>query len=137
MTDRKCPFSIIQAAGTARCRHAREVVRRGGSEYDCIEPRAHGLCSALVEHLNAVALPALGHEDDLTRTPKSVYERIMVGGLQGLRQAADPADAAQETDDIWRVVETAGNRYSTGDAIPAEAFVPAIENCRLKRRKRR
>ena len=42
MTDRqmKCPFAAPLTKGRFACRHAEEVVRRGGSEYDC---RAHEL----------------------------------------------------------------------------------------------
>lgn len=137
MTGNKCPFSIIQASGSCSCPQAQEVVRRGGSEYDCMSADTHALCSSLVHHLNALALPALGHEDDLTRTPRSVYERIMLGGLQGLRMALDPADTALETGDIGAVVTAASDTYGDLEAIPAEVVVPAIEACRIKRRQRK
>lgn len=137
MTGNKCPFSIIQASGSCHCPQAREVVRRGGSEYDCMSVETHSLCSALVQHLNAMALPALGHEDDLTQTPRSVYERVMLGGLQGLRRARDPADNTLETTDIAAVVTAANDAYGGIEAIPAGVVVPAIEGCRIKRRQRR
>lgn len=95
------------------------------------------MCVSLVRHFNAVALPALGYADDLTLTPKSVYERILAGGLLGLRMARDPADTALETTDIWRVVEAAGARYPAMDLIPDSDFVPAIKGCSLPRRARR
>lgn len=136
MSNNKCPFSIIQASGACGCRHAEEVVRRGGSEYDCTEAQAHAVCSALVEHLNATALPELGYEDDLTQTPKSVYERILLGGLQGLRQTRDPADTALETPDIWPVVETAAGDYGDVTHVPGAVVLPAIQACRIRRRQR-
>lgn len=136
MPDNKCPFSMVQASATCHCRNAREVIRRGGSEFDCTAPQAHGVCVELVRHFNAVALPALGYEDDLTLTPKSVYERILVGGLLGLRTAQDPADSSLETPDIWSVVEAACERYPAVEAIPDSDFVPAIEGCALKKRRR-
>lgn len=132
----KCPFSIIQASGACGCRHAREVVRRGGSEYDCTRPEAHSVCTALVEHLNAAALPALGYEDDLTQTPKSIYERILLGGLQGLRQARNPGDNGLETGDIWPAVEAAAREHGDVSNIPGETFIPAIQACRIRRRQR-
>lgn len=137
MTELKCPFTVVQAAGTCACSKAQEVIRRGGSEYDCTDAHAHPLCTALVSHLNAVALPALGHEDDLTLTPRSVYERILLGGLQGLRRAADPTDDAPETPDIWAAVDAARNRYPDFPQVPAEDVVPAIEACQLRKRRRR
>lgn len=137
MTDNKCPFSIIQASGSCQCPQAREVVRRGGSEYDCTSPETHSLCTTLVQHLNSLALPALGHEDDLTRTPKSVYERILLGGLQGLRTAHDPEDNTLETADIGAAVTAAGNDYGSIEAIPAEVVMPAIAACKIRRRQRK
>ena len=137
MTEYKCPFSPVQAAGLCGCRHAVEVVRRGGSEFDCREPASHAVCMALSRHFNAVALPALGYEDDLALTPKSVYERILLGGLQGLRRVLDPEDTALETTDIRAVVEASQARYPAMDSIPAGDFVPAIEACTLRKRRRR
>jgi hypothetical protein len=137
MPDLKCPFSMLLASGASHCRHAEEVVRRGGSEFDCREPTAHAACRALVPHLNATALPALGFEDDLSLTPKSVYERILAGGLQGLRMANDAADNGPETADIRAVVEAAQGRYATLDAIPAGEIIPAIEACSIRKRHRR
>jgi hypothetical protein len=137
MSEYKCPFSLVQASGTCHCRHAQEVVRRGGSEFDCREPAAHAVCSALRRHLNSTALPALGYEDDLTLTPKSVYERILLGGLQGLRTMLDAADRDPQTADIWKVVNAVRERYPAMEGIPAAEFLPAIETCTLKKRQRR
>ncbi len=137
MAEYKCPFSMLQASGSCACQNAQEVIRRGGSEYDCKDPRSHGLCLALVTHLNARALPALGHQDDLTLTPKSVYERVLLGGLQGLRQTHNPADKAVETPDIWTVVEQAQKEYSGMEAIPDSVFIPAVEACTIRRRQRK
>lgn len=136
MSENKCPFSIIQASGACGCRHAEEVVRRGGSDYDCTEAQAQAVCAALVAHLNALALPELGYEDDLTQTPKSVYERILLGGLQGLRQARDPEDSEPGTADIWPVVEAAAEEYGEVTRIPGAAVLPAIQACRIRRRQR-
>ncbi len=137
MTELKCPFSIVLAAASARCGNAREVVRRGGAEYDCTVPAAHALCRELTDHLKARALPALGHEDDLTVTPKSVYERILLGGLQGLGAAGDGAGQAQSTADIRTTVDAARRRHGGVAAIPDDEFIPAIEACTLRRRRRR
>lgn len=137
MSDFKCPFTSVMASATCGCRNAQEVIRRGGSEFDCTVVQAHGVCVSLVKHFNAVALPALGYEDDLTLTPKSVYERILVGGLQGLRKVQDPADKALETADIWGVVEATRTRYPVVEEIPDSCFLPAIEGCTLRKRRRR
>ena len=137
MTEYKCPFSLVQASGSCHCRHAQEVVRRGGSEFDCREPAAHLLCSVLVRHLNSRALPALGYEDDLAQTPKSIYERILMGGLQGLRKTLDAEDRDAQTADIWTVVEAVREKYPAMDRIPTADFLSAIEACTLRKRQRR
>jgi hypothetical protein len=137
MTGYKCPFSIVLAPGTCHCRLAREVVRRGGAEFDCKEPAAHAQCTELAAHLNTRALPALGYADDLTQTPKSVYERVLLGGLQGLRMAQDAGDSALETPDIRTVVEKLGAGYGALTGIPDTAFLPAIEACAARKRQRR
>ena len=134
--ESKCPFSMVLAAGSCQCSTADHVVRRGGSEFDCKESSALDQCRTLTQHLNAVALPALGYENDLTQTPKSVYERILLGGLQGLRTAMDANDSSLETADIAVTVSNLVNQYEQITSIPADAFLPAIEACRIKKRRR-
>ncbi len=128
---------MVQASGACQCRHAQEVVRRGGSEFDCTVPTAHPVCMELTAHLNAVALPALGYEDDLTLTPKSVYERILICALQGIRMMQDPKDTRVETPDIWAAVGAARERYASISDIPPGDFLPAIEHCQYKKRRRK
>ena len=137
MTDLKCPFTNLQAAGACGCRNAREVVRRGGVEHDCTDGAAHGACMDLTTRFKAVGLAALGHEDDLTLTPRSVYDRVLLGGLAGLRRAVDPSDHAWETRDIRTVVEAAAARHPDLTAVPAAELVPAMEACEPARRRRR
>jgi hypothetical protein len=135
MTEDKCPFSTVQAAGLCACEQAREVVRRGGSEFDCESPPSCDTCRSLVTYLYAVGLPTLGFEDDLTTTPKSAYDRVLVGGLQGLRQLLDPTDRDWQTPNIWPVVAAVHERFGSTDAIPPESVLPAIEACSLRRRR--
>lgn len=137
MTEPKCPFSVVLAAASACCGNAREVVRRGGAEYDCTVPEALAVCRELTDHLKARALPALGHEDDLTVTPRSVYERILLGGLQGLGAAGDGPDPANACADIRVTVDAARRRHGAVTAIPEDEFIPAIAACTLRKRRRR
>ena len=108
----KCPFAALLAAGVGRCPKAVEVVRRGGSEYDCSEAVAWQRCVPLQQHLLTLGLAALGHVDDLGATPKSVYDRVMLGGLCGIaellpdepRPAVDGDIGGLVTRDAWREV---------------------------------
>ena len=134
--DMKCPFSAVQASGACHCSQAQEVIRRGGSEYDCTQSECWSVCRSLVAQLNAITLPALGYVDDLTLTPKSVYLRVLLGGLQGLRQTVNPQDEGLETSDIWSVVDRAKKRLGSFDDLPVTDVLPAIQACKLKRRRR-
>lgn len=134
MPEYRCPFSAVLAAGSCHCQHAHEVVRRGGSEFDCHEPAVHAACAELTRHLHATALPALGYEDDLTQTPKSIYERILLGGLQGLRVAENKQDTELQTANIATVVKTALQKYASLSNIPVNDIIPAIESCSIRKR---
>jgi hypothetical protein len=60
MTSAKCPFSTLQAAGITNCQLASQVVRRGGSEFDCTQSEALATCQAMSRQLIRIGLPALG-----------------------------------------------------------------------------
>ena len=136
MTTAKCPFSMIQAGGEASCSLAQQVVRRGGSEYDCTDAESHGECGQLLQALNAEALPALGYEDDLTMTPNSVYQRVMLGGLLGLRQEVDAQETEIHTSDIHAVVAQASSRHGSVEAIPLASLIPVMKDLKIKRRRK-
>jgi hypothetical protein len=126
MPGMKCPFSTVQAAGLAQCSLAQQVVRRGGSEYDCTETASFDRCSAVAGKLLTIGLPALGYEDDLTQTPKSAYDRVLLGGLAGIDAilaAADPATA-----DLGPRIAAFSERFPEPAAVPAEPLVEAIRN---------
>ena len=135
MSGMKCPFSTVQAGGLAKCSLAQQVVRRGGSEYDCTEAGAFDRCSAVAGRLVTIGLPALGHEDDLTQTPKSAYDRALLGGLAGIDAilaAEDPATA-----DLGPRIAALSERFPDPAAVPAEPLVEAIRNCSPPKRRGR
>jgi hypothetical protein len=136
VSEPKCPFSTLHAAALTRCSLAREVVRRGGSEYDCTQAGAHATCSALAERFTSVGLPALGYEDDLTLTPKSAYDRVLAGGLIGLESLLG-GETELATDDVWLRVEGAAQRYPDPVEIPDAALVEAMQAWQPARRSRR
>ena len=135
MHNHKCPFSAAQAAGIAHCELAQEVIRRGGSEYDCTQAEAHRLCSRLSEQLISIGFAALGHVDDLTQTPKSVYDRVLLGGLKGMNDSLE--DVADETylANIWAIVEVMARRLPGLEALPSGALVTAMEGYKPPKRR--
>jgi hypothetical protein len=141
MTDaptRRCPFAAPITTGRAACRHATEVVRRGGSEYDCDHAEAHARCGELFAGLKQVGLDAFGVEDDLTQMPHSVLVKIPTGGLLGLRRLVTPdADPDAPVADVADLVPQAGEVHGGVGQIPFASLADDMLNCKLERRGRR
>ncbi|WP_462321404.1 hypothetical protein [Halochromatium sp.] len=131
----KCPFASPITSGRARCVHAREVVRRGGSEYDCQEVAAHERCTELHARLKTVALSAFQVQDDLTEMPHSVLVKIQGGGLTGLQRLMDGDPTS--IDDVSLLVEQAIAHYGGLGALPVERLASDITGFKLERRTRR
>jgi hypothetical protein len=136
MTMNKCPFSAIQAAGTAACDLAQEVVRKGGSEFDCTDPNARPVCVALSAHLIRVGFDALDLVDDLGVTPKSAYDRAQIGGLQGLNTLLPAPAGDQPLQNLWALTGAVDRRYADILDIPDAPVVEAIRACKPSRRRR-
>lgn len=147
----KCPFAAPITVGRAACRHALEVVRRGGSEYDCSSAVDHAVCVEVFGALKHHGLDAFGVEDDLTSMPHSVLVKIQTGGLDGLRRllreapagspvASDVRDGegeSAEEPDIAALIKAAAAVYGGVSAIPFEETASDMLACRLERRGRR
>lgn len=132
----KCPFGAPLTKGLVRCRYAEEVVRRGGSEYDCRSEDHHGLCTGLFDRLKAQALPAFGVEDDLTTMPHSVLVKVQSGGLLGLRRLMGGA-ADQPIEDVAALVDAALARFGRLEDIPVAEIEGDMTGFKLERRSRR
>jgi hypothetical protein len=130
----KCPFAAPLTKGLVACRHAEEVVRRGGSEYDCRSPANHAGCIGLFDRLKTQALPAFGVEDDLTSMPHSVLVKVQSGGLQGLSRLMGEGGAVGDVADL---VERLQARYGGVDRIPVAEVEQDITSYRIERRTRR
>ena len=135
---RKCPFAAPITTARAACRHATEVVRRGGSEYDCADAAAHDRCTALFIGLKRTGLDAFQVEDDLTQMPHSVLVKIQTGGLTGLRWLLEPAaDPDAPIADVSALVADAAEAYGGVEQVPVAALAEDMRACKLERRGRR
>ena len=132
----KCPFAAPLTKGDFGCSHAREVVRRGGSEYDCGSAPDHARCSELFDGLKRVSLPAFQVDDDLTSMPHSVLVKIQYGGLLGLERLAR-GETPAAIEDISTTIMAAEQRYGSLEGIPYTDLVDAITGFKLQRRTRR
>jgi hypothetical protein len=137
MTSAKCPFSTLQAAGITNCQLASQVVRRGGSEFDCTQSEALATCQAMSRQLIKIGLPALGFEDDLVATPKSAYDRALFGGLIGLNQCLEDLSEELHKQDIWPLVEAATQRFPDHADLPRQSLESAIQAWKPGRRRHR
>jgi hypothetical protein len=133
--SQKCPFASALVTELAACRHAEQVVRRGGSEYDCRSAADRAACSDLFDRLKAAALPAFGVEDDLTAMPHSVLVKVQCGGLRGMaRLTGQPMD---RIDDVAGLREHAFGVRGGPEGLPLADLVGDITAFRAERRGRR
>ena len=132
---RKCPFAAPLTTGRAACAAAVEVVRRGGSEYDCDRADAHARCTALFAGLKATGLAAFDMPDDLTLMPHSVLVKIQTGGLAGLARLVDDGAAADaQIPDILTLAERVVAAHGGVEQVPFALLADDMLNCRLERR---
>ena len=137
MTSAKCPFSTLQAAGTTNCQLASQVVRRGGSEFDCTKSEALSICQEMSRQLTKIGLSALGYEDDLVATPKSAYDRALFGGLIGLNQCLEDLSQELHKQDIWPLVKAATQCFPDHANLPRQSLELAIQAWKPARRRHR
>lgn len=131
----KCPFAAPITSGRAACTNAREVVRRGGSEYDCAAPDAHTRCTEVYARLKDVGLAAFEVEDDLTSMPHSVLVKIQGGGLAGLQRLA--GEDAPAIDDVDTLLERVLAQSGGIDGVPFDQVANDMTGYKLERRTRR
>jgi len=127
----RCPFAATLLRKDFGCDRAIEVVRRGGPEIGCTDALACQRCERLFDALKAVALPALGHEDDLATTPHSVFVKIQFGGLLGLQRLL--GREAPEIENVRILVEESEQAGGRPEAMAA--VVSDIEVWRPRRRR--
>jgi hypothetical protein len=130
----KCLFFAPLTKTTALCRHAHEVVRRGGSEFDCLSEPDHRRCEQVFAGLKARGLAAFDVEDDLTQMPHSVLVKIQSGGLLGLQRLVREADTSGHVPDIGELVGHACTQFGGPDRIPYAALDGDMTEFRLERR---
>jgi hypothetical protein len=130
----KCPFAAPLIRATAACRHAREVVRRGGSEFDCLCEAEHARCEQVFAGLKECALVASNIEDDPTQMPHSLLVKIQSGGLLGLQRLLGESDTEGRVADVGDLAARASAHFGGADRIPFAALAKDITAFRLERR---
>ncbi len=139
MNDSKCSFVATLIKEDFACEKGRLVTRRAGPDISCVSDLASECCKKLFEEFKSVGLPALDAQDDLLKTPHSVFAKIQFGGLLAL--AKDVTDDSTDkivlrVDNIFQLVESALQRYQSLDSVPYTEYVDTIVAYRIKRKRK-
>ncbi len=143
MIDCKCSFAITLIKGDFACEKAQMVTRRTGPDTACASELGSQRCKQLYDYLKEVGLPAFNAEDDLLKTPASVFSKIQFGGLLGLANiiANDSSNESNnqsglsKVENIYQLVEHATIRYESLANIPYSELVDTITAFKIKRKR--
>ena len=136
MNDFKCSFVATLIKKDFACELAQMVTRRAGPDIACSSETASLQCKKLVSALNNVGLSAFNAEDDLLKTPHSVFVKIQFGGLLGLAQDVENTVDVNHVGNIFQLVEQAIKRYNSVDNIPHQNYVQNMLGYKIKRRRK-
>lgn len=135
MKDCKCCFAQTMIREDYACEKARRVTRRAGPDIACVSEQASERCGELLVRFKAAGLEAFDAEDDLLKTPHSVYVKIQFGGLLGLaRDVMHPS--AERVENIFQLVGEAVRHYQVLDAIPCQHYVQTMKKFKVGRKRR-
>lgn len=133
MPDLICPYNATLALkSNFSCPNADEVIRRGGSEYVCLQSSSHEICSEVHNKAKHAYLDSEGLEDDLLSLPHSTFVKIQFGCVLGL-QSALGRDAAH-IDDMSVLVADALDHYNNIDDFPFGLINENISAYKLQKR---
>lgn len=143
MIDCKCSFAITLIKEDFACEQAQMVTRRAGPDTACASELGSQRCQQLYDQLKVVGLPAFDAEDDLLKTPASVFSKIQFGGLLGLANII-ASDALNESrnrsgparvENIYQLLEQAVTRYESVSNIPYPELVGTMKAFKIKRKR--
>ncbi len=139
MVDCKCSFAITLIKDDFACEQAQMVTRRSGPDTACASELGSQRCQQLYDELKAVGLPAFDAEDDLLKTPASVFSKIQFGGLLGLAkiiaQASSNESNIVRVENIYQLLEQAVTRYESLSNIPYPELVNTMTAFKIKRKR--
>ena len=139
MIDCKCSFAITLIKEDFACEQAQMVTRRAGPDTACASELGSQRCQQLYDQLKVVGLSAFDAEDDLLKTPASVFSKIQFGGLLGLANIIT-SDASNEpkivrVENIYQLLEQVVTRYESISNIPYPELVGTMKAFKIKRKR--
>ena len=136
MPDLICPYSATLAQKSHfLCPNADEVIRRGGSEYVCLQSNRYEICSEVHNKVKQVYLEGEGLEDDLLSLPHSAFVKIQFGCVLGLQSALGRDVSLIE--DMGLLITDAMSFYKTIDVLPFDLISNQISTYKLQKRGKR
>ena len=138
MPDLLCPFSATLVKKDFGCKHAKEIIRRGGAEIACEKSDVHTVCSTLHNTIKTSALQAMNVEDDLQTLPHSVLVKIQYGGLLGLQKVTmGESQKGNRIDDISLLVSIVMEKFQSMEDIPFDSINKTIIDYKTQRRRKK
>ena len=135
MTDLLCPFGTPLIKQDFGCEHAKEIIRRGGTEIACQQSDMHKLCRTLHETVKAAALQDMDMEDDLLTLPHNVLVKIQYGGLLGLQTlVTNGSQPHNNISNIASLVSSAITEFNGVGEIPLDTISKTIIDYKVQRR---
>lgn len=135
MNDYKCSFVNALIKRDFTCQMAQNVTRRTGPDIACNSECASTACKKLLDSFKSNGLQAFGMEDNLLKTPHSVYAKIQFGGLQGLARDIKNTSEVECVDNIYQLVKQAIERYNCVENIPSKNYIEHMLRFKIKRKK--
>lgn len=136
MFDSKCSFAVTLIKEDFACEQAQMVARRAGPDIACASDVASKRCMDVLSAFKMAGLPAFDAEDDLLKTPHSVFNKIQFGGLLGLAKDIWNSPDIERIENIYQLVEKALQQYRSVGAIPYHQYVLSMTKFKIKRKRR-
>ncbi|MGI9227395.1 MAG: hypothetical protein ACR2PU_01255 [Gammaproteobacteria bacterium] len=135
MIDCKCSFTATLIKEDFACEKAQMVTRRAGPDIACSSEAASENCANLLSEFKKVGLPAFDAEDDLLKTPHSVFNKIQFGGLLGLARTLNNNLEISRVDNIFQLVSNSLEYFGSTQAIPHQDYIKSMIDFKIQRRK--
>ena len=132
----KCSFAVTLIKEDFACEKALIVTRRAGPDISCTSENASNQCQRLLSEFKKVGLPAFDAEDDLLKTPQSVFSKIQFGGLLGLATDITGPAGTERIENIYQLIEQTLQKYKSIENIPHEQYVETMTQYIIKRKRR-
>ena len=137
MIDCKCCFSITLITEDYSCENAKLVTRRAGPDIACQSDQGSKDCQRVYEKLKSLGLPAFDAEDDLLKTPASVFTKIQYGGLLGLQRCNTQNETQPvKIENIYQLVQQVLLKGQVENESMYQDIVKEMTAYKIKRQKK-